>query len=337
MVFFLKENNAPKPKPIHATSFFYGANTLYGTGYNRDYDAKNPIHALYEGEMIGKINTYVENNSQKRALLQMHDNLINGGNRSSELINFWLAHDDKTKIIQELKANDKYKFIFLLYYGSIVYHIAQTIKQKNIKCPNYICLSGNGSRFMEILDSDRSGRRPNLTAFTKALMKSVIGDNANRLEGIISADNPKEATCKGGIDYVTGRANNDLMPEETALLGTNDGRSVIEYENYKELLDKEINLNTDIQANVLLFINELERIGKERTTNYNSLFGVSFKDYDKIRGLLARNCDGYIDAGMERYMENPQDSVVEPLFFYPITGLIYDLGHELKGVQKVDF
>lgn len=335
VVFFTKQNE-PKPKPIHATSFFFGANTLYGTGYNRDYDAKNPIHTLYQGEMEKKVSIYVENNPLKRVLLQMHGDLIHKSD-SSELINFWLAHDDKTKIIFELKANGKYKFIFLLYYAAIVYHIAQTIKQKGIKCPNFICLSGNGSRFVEILDNDRLGRRPNLTIFTKAILKSVIGDAANRLEGIISAENPKEATCKGGIDYVNSRATNDPMPKETALLGTNDGRSVEQYQNYEELLDKEKSLKTDIQANVLVLINELEKIGRERATNYNSLFGISFNDYKSLRDLLDKNCDGYIDAGLERYMENAHDPVVEPLFFYPITGLIYDLGHKLKGVQTADF
>jgi hypothetical protein len=335
VVFFVKQQEQ-KPKPTHATSFFFGANTLYGTGYNRDYDAKNPIHTLYEKEMISRIQTYVDKHTFKQVLRGIHDELIKKGD-SSEIINFWLTHDDKIKLIHELKANSKYKFIFLFYYASIIYHIAQTIKQKGIKCPNYICLSGNGCRFVEVLDNDRLGRRPNLTIFTKALMKSVIGDNANRLEGIISAENPKEATCKGGIEYVNSRTSTDDSPIETALLGTNDSKSVDNYQNYKELLDKEKTLKTDIQANVLTFISELEKIGQERTTNYNVLFGTSFNDYGKLKTLLDKNCEGYIDAGLERYMENPQDPVVEPLFFYPITGLIYDIGHELKSVQNVDF
>jgi 2-amino-4-hydroxy-6-hydroxymethyldihydropteridine diphosphokinase len=52
----------------------------------------------------------------------------------------------------EIINDDDLKIVFLIFYSSIIYHLAKLMKQKEMKAPRYITFSGTGSKIISITD-----------------------------------------------------------------------------------------------------------------------------------------------------------------------------------------
>ena len=69
-----------------------------------------------------------------------------------------------------LQLDGKQKVVFLLFYSSIIYHVAQIMKAKSMDMPRYITFSGNGSRVISVLSDDKSL----LEKFTKLIFEKIM-------------------------------------------------------------------------------------------------------------------------------------------------------------------
>ena len=74
--------------------------------------------------------------------------------------------------LYNLQVDDKFKIVFLLYYSSIIYHLAKIIKVANqgkvgedVFMPRHLTCSGNGSKIISALTPDVSGV---LTDYTRS-------------------------------------------------------------------------------------------------------------------------------------------------------------------------
>ena len=86
-----------------------------------------------------------------------------GYQSSTDLINFLFSLEDNKNIKEKhldidfgkkLSDDDDFKIIFLLFYTSIVYHVAELMKLKGIEHPRNIVFSGTGSRALKIVEEE---------------------------------------------------------------------------------------------------------------------------------------------------------------------------------------
>ena len=70
---------------------------------------------------------------------------------------------------------------------------------KGLENPRHIGFSGNGSRILRVLSA--SLRAEELTEFTAKFLEAVTGKQVHPKFELLFVKEPKELTCKGGLDY----------------------------------------------------------------------------------------------------------------------------------------
>ena len=74
---------------------------------------------------------------------------------------------DFNRILQD---DENFKIVFVLFYTSIIYHIAQIVKEKGLTPPRHITFSGNGSRIIKVISTDSRL----LAKYTKVIFEKVM-------------------------------------------------------------------------------------------------------------------------------------------------------------------
>lgn len=328
---------ADQQNVLFTTSFRFASNVLFEDSYAKASRFNGIVDSFK-----GNIYEMLQNNDTLKELKEIFESIDNSG-KPANLASFLfgikdtslvkdvnLANIDFTTILQN---DEKFKVVFLIFYGAILYQVAQIIKAKGIKEPRHISFSGNGSKIITILTQDIQGRKSILSEFTKAIFEVVLERNYEgdlEILGLDNANNPKEATCKGVL--IKENVCNDDQCENIILNG--DGKDCVEsdysYEQANDGKDEAI-------ANVKLFFKHLfEDVNKK--IRFKDYFGIDAQSLQHAKAVCIDNTDysTFFDKGLALQKGNEPDTepVSETTFFYPIKGIINDLSREIKENVK---
>ena len=187
-----------KGTPKYLTSFRFAANTIFGDGYSYDSESNGFVN-----QYKNLISNLLETNNLQ-ALKDVFKSVLDKRN-STDIIAFLFSlalnkEIKKGKIeidFGKMLADDnRGKYVVILFYVAIIYHIAKLMKAKNFEMPRHITFSGNGSKVLNILTTNDA----TLVQFTKLIFEEIYGCKYS-IDGldIIRPENSKESTCKGGI------------------------------------------------------------------------------------------------------------------------------------------
>jgi hypothetical protein len=320
-------------KPVYLTSFKYAANAIFGDGYGNS-PGSNGFIAKY-GPLLMKSLT----SSSVKDLGQVLRDLENKHTRSSELIEFFFSIENNRRIrennvpisfAKDLSQDTDMKIVFLFFYGSIIYHLANLMKVQGLEPPRFINFSGTGSKILNITDPSPGIKK--LTEFTRMVFEDVYAVALTEPMEIKQFEDPKEITCKGGLlctDY-TGVDEVELKIK-TVLLGDKNQTLVpVTAVSYKDLEKPE--LQQHVMEEVAGFIDRF--FGWHDKYNFNGKFGINPLMFDKYREWLKEDMRQYLLAGIREKMEDVQESaasnVEETLFFYPLTGGLNKLAYNIQ-------
>lgn len=313
-------------------SFRFASNAIFGDAW-RSTPAKNGFVKRY----LANFEKVLADNGKKELLSALEQ--IKAQNKSTDIIAFLFSltgrrtdNNSSLNFLQRLIDDDKMRYVFILFYGSIFYFIARAMKARGINKPQAICFSGNGSRTVDVLSTNPDS----VAKFAKILFDDVYNDN----RGIISVEreiNPKTATCKGGIKAVTSGTNYKYDNSiETVVVGDNLDMTEECTLTYSKVDD---NIKADVVNSVSQFISRLFELNdKYRNVLVNELDAdantLAFvKDYclgeEGQQTLLDSIKKGVRD---KRERDNVDDNTIleETLFFYPLVGLLHDLALKLS-------
>lgn len=302
-------------------SFRCASNAIFGDGYN------NNIH---NNGFIRKYRPIFED------ALHGQDSLINAMERialkgnSSELVSFFFSlaaqGQPGLNFMNKLVEDQKFKYVFLVFYAAIIYHVAHTMKAKGINMPQTVAFSGNGSKTLQVISQNHKV----LEMFVKNIFEKVYGQTySDRHNFYLKYDNerPKEATANGGLEATNEQAI--ASPELVVLMGT-DNQTFVQQETFADITSKQKN---EIISNVLQFIDFIP------TLNVNNTFGDAYSlDVSILNDVLdicKKNLDSYLDLGIDKVNKlllsdtTQTNSITESLFFYPIVGMLNNLTKEL--------
>lgn len=306
-------------------SFRFASNAIFGDGYNNN---------INNNGFVKKYRKYFEDALKgEEALSNAMKNIALKGN-SSELISFFfsLASQDKPGLdfLDKLVNDQKFKYVFLVFYSAIIYHVAQTMKAKGIGLPQTVAFSGNGSKTLQVISQNHGV----LEEFVKNIFEKVYGETYPRTcRFYLKFDNekPKEATANGGLEATAEQA--DANPELVVMLGT-DNNTFVTNEQYNRITDKQ---KADIVKSVTDFIEFIP------TLNINNAFGQKyFLDVtilNEIVEICQQNLSSYLELGLDKVgkliAEDPTQTndITESLFFYPIVGMLNNLAKEIYAIE----
>ncbi len=192
-------------RPVLLTSFRFAANAIFGDGLmDPDYSAKerNGFVLRYRD----KIEEILKNGKLYDLEKVFNQIVQNDTKRSEDALAFFFSLDNnpafvaksRSKFSEILSDDDEMRFVFVVFYVAIIYHIAQLMKAKGLDMPTFITFSGNGSRILDLIAPDDQ----QLQELAKRVIQKVYDVKEYDREGLKIKRNlvaPKEVTCKGGL------------------------------------------------------------------------------------------------------------------------------------------
>jgi hypothetical protein len=313
-------------KPKLLTSFKFAANSLYGDGFGQGGADNNGFINRYGNKVKSLL---AENNLFN--LIRVFNELEQNKN-SVDLAAFFFSLEENHEILERglpisyhkmLKGDDAMRFIFLVFYAAILYHIAKLIKKQGITMPRYITLSGKGSKALGILGSLRRVEK-----LSEVIIKKVYNEKDENgkmkyaedgLSIITENLTSKEVTCKGalGIDKAQLAVMDDidfLKSIKSVWSGAKEGEAE-EPEVYNDIDE---NVKNAVKAEIEDFIDFL--FGLHRDFNFQDELNISVSKLSDYKDLLKKDIGNHIEQGLNIRKKELQGDferrLEETLFFY---------------------
>jgi hypothetical protein len=189
-------------KPQIISSFRFAGNSIFGNGFNGSIRQNGFVNFF-----MPEIKRMLEENRLSDEL-NILNSIYSDYQSSTDLINFFFSLKDNKKLIDNnisidfsrmLEVNEEFKIVFLLFYSAIIYHIADLMNIKEFRFPRNIVFSGTGSKTLKLVDSTR--KMDAITPLFEEIFKKVLKQHKEKTDiKVMTSDNPKEITCKGGIE-----------------------------------------------------------------------------------------------------------------------------------------
>ena len=329
---FVVENNVPKI----LTSFRFASNSIFGDGYNFSVEENGFVNTFKD-----RLKSHLESNQRVSGvgdILNAFESIAKSEN-SSDIIAFFfsLASNKVIKernipidFLQMLADDEKLKYVFVIFYGALLYHVAKMMKAKGLHLPQTLAFSGNGSRSLYVLSNDKE----TLAKFASLIFENVFGEKyeADKLD-IILDNEPKLATCKGGVASRKEEFGFEEVDDlKLSLLGTDDF-TFAEGMKYKDLSDDVLKRVANSVAEFIEFIFRLDSDNKNFYLNY---FNADRRFMVKAKEMCSHGLLEYTKQGLAKKKEeleswglDNESEVEETLFFYPLVPILNLLSSKL--------
>ncbi|MGL4519808.1 MAG: hypothetical protein ACRCUJ_09075 [Phocaeicola sp.] len=319
------------------TSMRFAANSIFGDAFTNNINLNGFVR-----KFLPEIDSVLQNNQLKQVSSVLDE--IHKTGISYDVNTFFFSLQNNQELRKKklnidynmmLANNPECKIIFIIFYASLIYHIARIMQVNNMVVPRNIAFSGTGSKVLQILvDTSDDSHRAVLEKLTKLIFEEVYQQSYNRdgLEILIDPDRPKEATCKGGLV-----ANSRLIKADEIsgykifLLGTKNGEIVTNESEYKKMTDGQLK---GVADEVNDFFSMLFKLNEKYS--FQDYFGtVSTQRLKELKPIMQRDIIKYIQDGINQRVkeleaEGQELKVSETLFFYPIIGVMNAISQQFK-------
>lgn len=311
----------------HLTSFRFASNALFENAFS-EYDDHNGIIDRHKDSILRLL-------EEK----EIHDlvRVFNSDNNAhpSNMASFLFGLKDNTLVRkrgvaekaidfnQILRDDEDFKIVFIVFYTSIIYHIAQITKVLGLDMPRHISFSGNGSKVIKVITGDPC----TLARYTKIIFEKVMGkpyDKELEILGLDRDSSPKDSTCKGALvrreREDTARNTEELL--QRTIVFKSDGSGLVEKgDTYENTITPEYKKRT-VEA-VKDFFNFVFD-DMNAAFDFDNNFGVTSTSLRIARDAAAKDLDTFLDKGLQQKGQETKetDTIEETFFFYPIKGAL---------------
>ncbi len=318
--------------PVAMTSFRFASNSIFGDGYNWSPET-NGFVKRYKEDIQQRLNG---NAVHLKDTINAFQEIMNCDD-SSDIAAFFFSLASNASVVKNripldfmnMLSNDpKMKYVFIVFYGSVIYHIAKMMKSKNLPIPQVVAFSGNGSKTLNVLSTDDKV----ISQFVTKIFRKVFG-NCPEIRVIKEAE-PKLATSKGGIYYDNSLTYDAIEKLRFSLLGDDDVTPI------DGMTYNQVNNEDKIEAvsnNVSRFIDDLFSIEEANRFMVNS-FGADPSLFEQVSNLCKYNLVEFTRQGLNSKLSELKDwgvelsaPIEETMFFYPIVAMLNNLAREISN------
>lgn len=321
-------------QPLMLTSFRFAANVLFGDGFSEiPHGDTNPMLTKYisyfqqlfanDDDKYGELNGILDDIAQKNKSEDINAFLFSVEHNKS------VGGNDSFSYNMRLNEDSQRKIIFIYFYSTIIYYVAQTMKRRNVSMPQNVMFSGTGSKVLDIV-----GGQNELDLLTRLIFEKVYGEKyeSNSFHVILERRAPKQITCRGALMQVRdtkGCADVDELNQRMY-----DFEHPLKYNN--SLIDKECLTYSDMESQ------DVRHAIIEAVRQYNQffitlcadahvedVFLVDHKALTQFRDIVNNDLEHYLASGWTFLNKNQDDKsqddkIEDTVFFYPIIGTIRD-------------
>ncbi len=186
-------------EPVLTTSFRFAGGDLWGDGGARVTRKQNGLVRFGLASLVPATFTPAAHRAHSRVLAAD----ANPRYTSDDVASFLFAYDAELGFSRQLHQAQHLRVLFYLHFGAILYHIGQLTQLYGLRVPRYLCLTGRGSLYVQLL---RDGSdTETVTAMARRILEAVAGPVPANF-AIVFVPDPKQATANGGVlANVTGR------------------------------------------------------------------------------------------------------------------------------------
>jgi hypothetical protein len=318
-------NDGKKGDAGYLMSFRCASNAIFGDGYNNNITNNGFVNKYCENlEKNGK----EENNDKGEDIGDIIEKIAQKG-KSSELVSYFFSLASYNKpgldFLNQLKNDKKLKYVFLIFYYAIIYHVAHAMKAKGIPMPQTVAFSGNGSKTLQVIAPYKETR----VEFVKNIFEKVYVEKYPKDVSFIlkfDSENPKEVTALGGLLDNAG----DISPEILVLFGSDNKTFVNNQQSFNNITDED---KRKIVKNVEEFIDFIPTLNDKKALG--DTYGLNVRIFEKVLEICKLDLSEYLNQGLEKINkiiseeESSTHEITESLFFYPIVGVLNNLAQKL--------
>lgn len=313
-----------KTGPRLISSINFAGNAVVGDGYNSNIRL-NGFVKIFE-PIFRKACKNIEEFSEKESIL---DEIKNGVDpKSTNFCSFLFSVDGNNFDFTEyIKSDPDIKLLYVIFYATQAYYLANLIKRSEINRPDNIIFSGSGSKSLDIIDfKDRNNTKELFEFF----FKKVFDSNQISLKFPKNPYHPKEITSKGALESTVTDVNNIIG----FWTGEFNNEESLHFTRNSNIPNFHMALESKFKQDVINSISSFFDLFDEycRICNLNATFGINLSALEKFKEIRSENIVDYIDKGIEEKLKSSQgkeEKLSEGLFFYPFVGILNRLGTEL--------
>ena len=326
-VYVVEEN-----KPVMLSSFRFAANSVFGDGYNFP-PRSNGFVNTFKSDIQGALQANKQNE-----LINAFKSIEDTDNSTDIIAFFFSLASNKAfrgrnvpvDFLEMLTKNDKLKYTFVVFYGAILYYVAKMMKAKGLALPQTLAFSGNGSKTLKVLSTDKA----TLAKFAQLIFEKVFSQKytGSSLE-VIYEDEPKLATCKGGISCKENLTYDKIEELKSSLLGTDDVKFTNDY-HYDMIKSEDINA---VANKVSEFIDFLFAINDENKNFFVDSLATDASVIRNVKEICKEDLVEYTKQGLEKKLDEIKSwglgndsEIEETLFFYPIVAMLSNLARKIN-------
>lgn len=326
------ESNAQQPTIL--TSFRFAANVLFGDGFSEvPHGDSNPMLVKYvdyfkrlfdgDDDKYGELNGILDDITSKRKSEDINAFLF------SVINNKVVAGNDVFSYNMRLNEDCTRKIIFIYFYVTLIYYVANMMKHRSLDKPRSVMFSGTGSKVLDIVGSQRD-----LDLISQAVFERVYGEkyDSDGFSVVMEKNEPKQITCRGALMQVRDITGNNNVTELNNLLDSFDSTlkynfSMIDREKltYDDMDSAEV--RGEIVAKVRAFNDFFIKLCDD--IHVVDRFLVENKALQKFIELVNTDLEHHLINGWNFVNKNQDDKkgsdpIEDTVFFYPIIGSIRD-------------
>ena len=341
---FVVESKEPKL----LSSFRFAANAIFGDGYTLESSNNEIVFTdsySWTSDNNGFVQKFTKDIIEKleaNNLSDLHEAYkeIEKTKRSTDIITFFfsLAKNKKVELdklnFNKILGNDEnFKYVFIVFYSAIIYYVAKLLKAKSLEMPQTLAFSGNGSKVLQILSDDNKS----LAYFAQLIFEKVFEKKygVNQLDLKFNSENPKEATCKGGIINPIPQDYDKIEDVKCSLLGVDDSTLIDSKLTYDKISKTEVESLAE-QTNS--FIDFIFALNEDNKNFFVKKLGANANLIESAKTICKKDLLLFAKEGIElkrKEIENSKNEtnhIEETMFFYPLIGVLNNLSRELHKI-----
>lgn len=326
------ESNAQQPTIL--TSFRFAANVLFGDGFSEvPHGDSNPMLVKYvdyfkrlfdgDDEKYGELNGILDDITSKRKsedinafLFSVQNNKVVGGN-------------DVFSYNQRLNEDGQRKIIFIYFYVTLIYYVAQMMRQRGLEKPRSVMFSGTGSKVLDIV-----GTKRDLDLISQAVFERVYGEKYDQdgFTVVMERKEPKQITCRGALMQV--RDDSGCISVERLNKLLDDFSTPLKY-NYSMIATQKLTYDdmasAEVRQQIVAAVREYNDFFCQLCDEMHVVdrFLVDNKSLLRFKELVNKDLDHHLLNGWNFVNKNADDKngsdpIEDTVFFYPIIGSIRD-------------
>ncbi|MBR5440428.1 MAG: hypothetical protein IKV37_02570, partial [Prevotella sp.] len=326
------ESNAQQPTIL--TSFRFAANVLFGDGFSEvPHGDSNPMLVKYvdyfkrlfdgDDEKYGELNGILDDITAKRKsedinafLFSVQNNKVVGGN-------------DVFSYNQRLNEDGQRKIIFIYFYVTLIYYVAQMMRQRGLEKPRSVMFSGTGSKVLDIV-----GTKRDLDLISQAVFERVYGEKYDQdgFTVVMERKEPKQITCRGALMQV--RDDSGCVSVEWLNKLLDDFSTPLKY-NYSMIATQKLTYDdmasAEVRQQIVAAVREYNDFFCQLCDEMHVVdrFLVDNKSLLRFKELVNKDLDHHLLNGWNFVNKNADDKngsdpIEDTVFFYPIIGSIRD-------------